>query len=72
MNYEKWSLEYFEEAEKILRNMERLKEKLKKSKVDERQTIKQNIIRLRYLYYETLHTASYLKSRWEEMRTHAA
>ncbi len=72
MNYEKWSLEYFDEAQKILRNIEKLKEKQKRVKVDERQTIKQNIIRLRYLYYETLHTASYLKNRWEEIIGHAA
>ncbi len=72
MNYEKWSLEYFEEAEKILRNIDRLKEKQKRAKVDEKQTIKRNIVRLRYLYYETLHTASYLRNRWEEISGHAA
>ncbi len=72
MNYEEWSLEYFEEADKILRNIERLKEKQKVAKLDEKQTIKRSIVRLRYLYYECLHTAAYLKNRWEEMMLNAA
>ncbi len=66
MDYLKWSQEYYEEAEKILRNIDILKEKQKNVPQDERQTVAENILRLRSIYYECVHTAGYLASRAEE------
>lgn len=71
MDYFKWSQEYFEEAQKILRNIDRLKEKLKSIPEDQRRTTEDNIMKLRMIYYECVHTAGYLASIAEE-RTNAA
>ncbi len=69
MDYFKWSEEYMEEAQKILRNIDRLKRKQKTAPLNQRQTIADNIQKLRLIYYECVHTAAYLKSIAQEKRS---
>ncbi len=62
MDYFVWSQEYYKEAEKIKRNLLKMKEKLKKISMYERRTLEDNIQKLQIIYYECLHTANYLES----------
>ncbi|MBE6738206.1 MAG: hypothetical protein IKB72_03660 [Ruminococcus sp.] len=62
MDYFLWSQEYYEEAEKIKRNLKRMKEKLKNISMYERRTLEDNIQKLQLIYYECIHTANYLES----------
>ncbi len=71
MDYIIWSREYMDEAEKILRNIERLKEKQKTAPLNQRQTIADNIQKLRLIYYECVHTSAYIGSMAKE-RTNVA
>lgn len=71
MDYLQWSQEYYEEAKKIQRNIERLKEKLRSSPLHERRTLEDNIQRLRAIYYECVHTAGYLMSIAKERQSAA-
>lgn len=68
MDYKIWSQEYMDEAQKILRNIDRLIEKQKSAPLNQRQTIADNIQKLRLLYYECVHTAAYLRSMVKESR----
>ncbi|MGN0452860.1 MAG: hypothetical protein ACI4GZ_03565 [Ruminococcus sp.] len=63
MDYLKWSKEYSDDAELILRNIARLKEKQLTAPENERQTLADSIVRLRMIYYDCIHTASYLAER---------
>lgn len=63
MDYLKWSQEYRDEAEKLKRNIETLKRKQHTVPIDQRQTVAENIIRLRMIYYECVETANYLSER---------
>lgn len=67
MDYLKWSLEYREEAEKLKRNIETLKRKQHQVPMDQRQTVGENILRLRMIYYECIETANYLAERAERV-----
>jgi len=71
MNYFEWSKEYFEEAEKIKRNLVRMKQKLKTVAFNERRTLEGNIQKLQLIYYECMHTAAYLESI-ARSKSHAA
>ena len=62
MNYSQWSQEYYEEAEKIQRNLSKMKNKLKTVPMNERRTLEENIQKLQLIYYEVLQTAGYLAS----------
>lgn len=62
MNYSEWSQEYYEEAQKIQRNLSRMKNKLKTVPMNERRTLEENIQKLQLIYYEVLQTAGYLAS----------
>lgn len=66
MDYLKWSEEYMEEACLVLRNIDRLKRKQKTAPMNERQTIADNIQKLRIIYYECVHTAAYLRQIAQE------
>ena len=72
MDYLLWSREYTEEAEKVLRNIEKLKKKVNSVKCDERQTVLKNIITLKGVYHELIETAGYLRKRAEESASNAA
>ena len=61
MDYFVWSQEYFEEAEKIKRNLGRMKEKLKTISMYQRRSLEEKIRRLQIIYYECMHTAVYLE-----------
>ncbi len=63
MEFLQWSQEYYEEAQKVLRNIERLKKKLRSCPQDEYRTIERDIQTLRGIYYECLEISSYLKQR---------
>lgn len=71
MDYLQWSQEYFQEADKVLRNIERLKAKLSSCPSDEYRTTEDKIMKLRSIYYECIHIAGYLRSRAGE-KSHAA
>ncbi|MBQ2944065.1 MAG: hypothetical protein IJD93_05190 [Ruminococcus sp.] len=60
MDYKIWSQEYMDEAQKVLRNIDILKEKQKTAPLNQRQTIADNIQKLRLIYYECVHTAAYI------------
>ena len=62
MNYYEWAQEYFEEAEKIKRNLERMKKQLKTISMYKRRTLEDNIQKLQLIYYECMHTATYLEN----------
>lgn len=68
MDYLEWSEEYMEEANKILRNIDRLREKQKTAPLNQRQTIADNIQKLKVIYYECVHTAGYLRELAKEKR----
>lgn len=71
MDYLKWSEEYMDEARKILRNVDRLKEKYRSAPMNQRQTIADNIQKLKLIYYECVHTAAYLRSIAQERQNAA-
>lgn len=62
MNYFEWSREYYEEAEKIKRNLSKMKSKLRTVPMNERRTLEDNIHKLQLIYYEVMQTAGYLAS----------
>lgn len=62
MDYFEWSKEYYEEAAKIKRNLDKMRKKLKTVPMNERRTLEDNIHKLRLIYYEVMQTASYLAS----------
>lgn len=62
MDYFAWSKEYYEEAEKIKRNLKRMKENLKTVSMYQRRTLEDNIQKLQLIYYECMHTACYLEN----------
>ena len=72
MDYLKWSQEYYDEAQKIQRNIERLKLKLKRAPLNEKRSTEDKIMKLRIIYYECIHTASYLASKVQGEVTNAA
>ncbi len=63
MDYIKWSQEYINEAQKILRIIENKKRMLKNVTRDERHTLNAEIINLRNIYYECMLTAKHLCER---------
>lgn len=63
MNYVKWSQEYLDEAKKLLKVIEKKKQKLKNATPDERKTLCSDIIHLRNIYYECMLTAKHLRER---------
>ena len=63
MDYIKWSQEYINEAQKILRIIENKKRMLKNVTRDERHTLNAEIINLRNIYYECMLTAKHLSER---------
>ncbi len=62
MNYFEWSQEYYAEAEKIKRNLSKMKSKLRTVPMNERRTLEENIQKLQTIYYEVMQTAGYLAS----------
>ncbi len=62
MNYSEWSQEYYAEAEKIKRNLSKMKAKLRTVPMNERRTLEDNIQKLQLIYYEVMQTAGYLAS----------
>ncbi len=72
MDYLLWSREYTEEAQKVLRNIEKLKGMEKTVKSDERQTLLKNISTLRAVYHELIETSGYLQKRAREMKRNVA
>lgn len=72
MDYLKWSQEYYEEAQKILRNIERLRDKLRSSTVYEKRSTEDKITKLRLIYYECIHTANYLQQKAKQEVSNAA
>lgn len=68
MDYIKWSQEYLDEAARLLKVIEKKKQKLKKATLDERHTINAEIIKLRNIYYECMLTAKHLYERAGGMR----
>lgn len=63
MDYIKWSQEYLDEAQRLLKMIDKKKQKLKKATLDERHTINAEIIKLRGIYYECMLTAKHLYER---------
>lgn len=61
MDYFLWSQEYFEEAEKIKRNLFRMRKNLQTVASNKRRTLEDNIEKLQLIYYECLNTANYLE-----------
>ena len=68
MDYIKWSQEYLDEAARLLKVIEKKKQKLKNATLDERHTINAEIIKLRNIYYECMLTAKHLYERAGGMR----
>lgn len=67
MNYIQWSDDYYNQAHKLLKVIEKKKAMLKKSTADERHAINADIIQLRNIYYECMLTAKHLRLRAGEM-----
>ncbi len=63
MDYNRWSQEYFENAEKVKEDMERLKVKLKHTNGDEARAIRSNLITLRTIYLDCMKTGELLALR---------
>lgn len=68
IDYQELASEYFSEADKITRNIDRLEAKLAESKTIQRQIITKNIKTLKQLRNECILNAIYLKRRAEEIR----
>lgn len=60
MDYLVWSQEYYDEAQKVKRNIKAMKNKLQSIPMDEKRTLEANIQKLQLIYYELLETAGYL------------
>ena len=71
MNYLQWSKEYYDDAEVVKRNIERMKKKLRTISFYERRTLEDNIKKMQIILYECLQTAAYLESIAKE-KHHAA
>ena len=71
MDYIMWSLEYLDQAQKLLAVIEKKKLKLKTATADQRQTLNADIIKLRNIYYECMLTAKHLGERAGEMQSAA-
>ncbi|MBR2715666.1 MAG: hypothetical protein IKB73_05625 [Ruminococcus sp.] len=71
MDYLKWSDEYTSQAQKILKVIEKKKQKLKFASLDERHTLNSDIIKLRDIYYECVLTAKHLSERAGELKNAA-
>ncbi len=67
MDYIKWSQEYIDQAQMLLKVIEKKKRQLKSSTADERHSINADIIKLRNIYYECMLTAKHLYERAGEM-----
>lgn len=66
MDYNKWALEYFDEAEKIKRNISKLNLKLKENlTAREKKDIQKMVLTFRSIYYECMITGKHLKRRGE-------
>lgn len=63
MDYVLWSNEYFDEADKVLRNIEVLKKRLKNASFDEAKNLNSQITAFRYIYYELYLTGQHLLSK---------
>ncbi len=63
MDYTRWSREYFENAQKVKEDIEKVKTKLKHSKGDEKRALRTTLITLRTMYYECMHTSEVLLMR---------
>lgn len=63
MDYIRWSKEYFENAQMVKEDMDRLKSKLKLSKGDEARAIRANLITLRTMYLDCMKTSEILALR---------
>ena len=63
MDYILWSQEYFENAQKVKEDMEKLKLKLKHTHGDEARLIRQNLITLRTMYLDCMKTYELLALR---------
>ncbi len=63
MDYIKWSQEYIDEAQKILKAIDSKKRKLKNATADELHTLNSDIIRLKNIYYECMLTSKHLLER---------
>ncbi|MBR3971878.1 MAG: hypothetical protein IKJ83_03205 [Ruminococcus sp.] len=71
MDYLVWSQEYYQEAEKLKRNIERMKQKLREGSVYERRTLEDNIHKMQLILYECLQTAAYLEGIGKEKQNAA-
>lgn len=63
MDYIRWSQEYFENAQKVKEDIERLKSKLKHSSGDEARAIRADLITLRTMYVDCMKTCEHLAVR---------
>lgn len=63
MDYIKWSQEYLDEAKKLLKVIDKKKQKLKNATPDEKKALYSDIIHLRNIYYECMLTAKHLSER---------
>ncbi|MBQ9742836.1 MAG: hypothetical protein IJV88_04070 [Ruminococcus sp.] len=72
MDYLKWSQEYYEEAEKVLRNISRLKDSLSSVPADKYRTTENMISMLRTIYYECINTGAHLALKAKESAKNAA
>lgn len=63
MDYIMWSKEYFENAQKVKEDIEKLKLKLKKSYGDNARTLRADIITLRTMYAECMQAYELLAQR---------
>ena len=63
MDYTRWSREYFENAQKVKEDIEKVKVKLKHSKGDEKRSLRATLITLRTMYYECMQTSELLSKR---------
>lgn len=63
MDYIRWSKEYFENAQKVKEDMDRLKSKLKLSKGEEARSIRASLVTLRTMYVECMKTYEILSLR---------
>lgn len=54
MDYIRWSQEYFENAQKVKEDMDRLKLKLKHANGEEARSIRANLITLRTMYLDCM------------------
>lgn len=63
MDYKMWSREYYEKAQQVKEDMEKLKQKLRKTKGDEKRSINSALITLRTMYLDCMKASELLLSR---------